>query len=900
MTVQAATARVALLCNGATTVFPVNIQAYNASDFLVLATNTTGATLAGIGAGASVVLTLNSDYTMAASGTLAPPFWALSSTVTYPTGINVLAILNPTETHLTQYPQGQTFPSLAVQTDFDRLTQMVIRLSDQMGRTLRQPDGDVTSWNALVSAAARANTLQGYDASGNPTIAPSLATVLTQAAFNALLNASPPYVQTPAEAAAGVVPVTSYPVGNMLRYGLTANSAGAAAANTTALRTLFNPSIANGPSGQFYFPNTTGADVYWFSAGIAVRDGVKIDLQQCTLNLTGTGVAGDSGSGLFTAIRDFECKNGFFSINWATGPSTSSGNAIAFGTRESDIALWPLNPVFDSSLASPMRNLHLANLTITSTITGANVASVGAISLIGGLQGVLLENIKLVGSGTGGIQQGIIYEFGWATASFAGDAGHSTRQSSHMRNCRLTNIDISNYDNVANSFGIILAGAYNLFVDGYRFSGVANGINIGSGECLNFRPWALQDDIGLKRGITLNNITGEGFSNIGVVINGSTSRSAGSGYLQVAWTPTTPYVNGGGGSGTLKGMTVINGGNMYVCTVSGTSAGAGGPTGTGSGIVDGTVTWDYVPLSANTDLYDFSLTGFALSGATGSFGIYTSAGHSDIKNGSVTGSATGTYVGILATDACGFVSIDNVNLLNLGRPGISFDFGVPVWSPARLKKVRIVGSYIAGCSQTSAGTYGAIEGANFDSLIIEGCRFGYETAYAGINEVSQAQALFVSSATTTSNVRIKNCRVGGSVGGIGFISGVGGTLLPPCIAENCSYNAGGTNPVTIPLQGSWVSDLQSATAAALATGGTISTNALKVSIVNPAAASTGVIMQSGSFQGQPVTVINQSANLITMAAAGTSGVADGVSCTIPALTQKTFMWDTLTALWYHS
>jgi hypothetical protein len=37
----------------------------------------------------------------------------------------------------------------------------------------------------------------------------------------------------------------------------------------------------------------------------------------------------------------------------------------------------------------------------------------------------------------------------------------------------------------------------------------------------------------------------------------------------------------------------------YICVTAGTSAGSGGPTGTGTGITDGTVTWDY--LVDNTD-----------------------------------------------------------------------------------------------------------------------------------------------------------------------------------------------------------------------------------------------------------------------------------------------------------
>jgi len=51
-----------------------------------------------------------------------------------------------------------------------------------------------------------------------------------------------------------------------------------------------------------------------------------------------------------------------------------------------------------------------------------------------------------------------------------------------------------------------------------------------------------------------------------------------------AWTITTGYT---------AGQYVKNGGNVYLCTHTGTSAGAGGPSGTGTAIADGTCTWDY-------------------------------------------------------------------------------------------------------------------------------------------------------------------------------------------------------------------------------------------------------------------------------------------------------------------
>lgn len=52
-----------------------------------------------------------------------------------------------------------------------------------------------------------------------------------------------------------------------------------------------------------------------------------------------------------------------------------------------------------------------------------------------------------------------------------------------------------------------------------------------------------------------------------------------------AWAGSTSY---------SVGDLVTNDSNIYVCTVAGTSAGSGGPTGTGDGIVDNTVTWNFV------------------------------------------------------------------------------------------------------------------------------------------------------------------------------------------------------------------------------------------------------------------------------------------------------------------
>lgn len=63
-----------------------------------------------------------------------------------------------------------------------------------------------------------------------------------------------------------------------------------------------------------------------------------------------------------------------------------------------------------------------------------------------------------------------------------------------------------------------------------------------------------------------------------------------------------------------------NGGNVYRCTTAGTTAGSGGPTGTGTGITDGTAVWSYVgPVAITLDNANIavgqqvSVTGFTIT-----------------------------------------------------------------------------------------------------------------------------------------------------------------------------------------------------------------------------------------------------------------------------------------------
>lgn len=60
-----------------------------------------------------------------------------------------------------------------------------------------------------------------------------------------------------------------------------------------------------------------------------------------------------------------------------------------------------------------------------------------------------------------------------------------------------------------------------------------------------------------------------------------------------AWAPSTAYV---------LNQLANNNGNVYRVTTAGTSAGSGGPSGTGTSITDGTVVWTYVSAAADLSL----------------------------------------------------------------------------------------------------------------------------------------------------------------------------------------------------------------------------------------------------------------------------------------------------------
>jgi hypothetical protein len=613
-----------------------------------------------------------------------------------------------------------------------------------------------------------------------------------------------------------------YEIGNVLRYGIVPNTASAAAANATILKTLFNPAITNGPTGTFIFPNTTGADIYYVGDLIALRDGVVIDLQGTTIQFVKVGVTADSQCGFFHAIRNVTIQNGFINVNYTYTAGTNTGNAIGLGGRGTDVALFP--PIYDSLLASPMGNITLRNLDITSNAGGGEARAIFA---LGGLTNVVMDNINIDGQGVN--LNGLYAEFGWAT----NESSEYLRQTSHPNNWHVTNLNVQNMVNE----GFAMNGGYGITIDGIRVYNASGVVFFGPGEALFYRPWSNEDGAGAKRNIYVRNAVGGNISNLGFAF---------------------------GGSSTLAGMNA-----SYL----------GGPSHNNpNGLTNANL----------VDLLEFTLENFSAVGTANNYGVEATGARATIRGGTL----VGFQRGVVISQECTNYSVEQVEVFNSTSFGVSLGQAInTVYSPARQATGRVRTCFIAGSGTVSASA--AIVVGTTISCVIENNRFGYEVIHDGIAETTQLQA--VSAATDAFGVHVRNNYVGGVSTGTAYAEASGGTSRNNRLENNSGIQS---------AQGSWITDWTSGSAQVIASSGTIAITNLKYIRVAPAAAVTGVILAPGTAiatdPAQEVVVINESiaASSVTMAASGTSNVANGVSCVIPGLTVRRFVWDAATALWY--
>ena len=222
----------------------------------------------------------------------------------------------------------------------------------------------------------------------------------------------------------------------------------------------------------------------------------------------------DTCSGFIFAVRDFSIANGSIVVDYQVAAGVvDAGNALTFGNRGEHSRYF--SPLYDSMLPTPMGNISVRNLRISSNTKGG----IG-IYMIGGLNGVIMENIWLDGGGA--LDYGIYYEFGWAT----NEGKRELRQTSHAYNMRFSNINISNISTI-HGCAFTLAGAYNCWVDGLYIKSTKVMVGCGPGESGFYRPWIGVDQIGAKRNIALRNVVGTAITGTAIAIAGASSKDGG-------------------------------------------------------------------------------------------------------------------------------------------------------------------------------------------------------------------------------------------------------------------------------------------------------------------------------------------------------------------------------------
>lgn len=162
MSVSSTLNRVAYLGTGTANPLPVAFPFQATTDLRVVETV--------VATGAQTAKAITTDYTV--SGTPdANGFYPNGGTVTptsvIPAGRNWIIFRDPALTQLVHLVDNDSLPASSIENPFDKLTMIVQRLADRANFSVHAPDGDNAPNMALPSAAVRASSFLGFDASGN-------------------------------------------------------------------------------------------------------------------------------------------------------------------------------------------------------------------------------------------------------------------------------------------------------------------------------------------------------------------------------------------------------------------------------------------------------------------------------------------------------------------------------------------------------------------------------------------------------------------------------------------------------------------------------------------------------------------------------------------------------------
>ena len=306
----------------------------------------------------------------------------------------------------------------------------------------------------------------------------------------------------------------------------------------------------------------------------------------------------------------------------------------------------------------------------------------------------------------------------------------------------------------------------------------------------------------------------------------------------------------------------------------------------GTWIIEKSMTWDNTAGGINlTACNDSTFLHVDCIGNTGDNWAISDCGNTKLIGCRAEWSATG-YGYSIYDDAGPRITLIGCSTDNNGNDGIH------LYGPGTGGQVNIVGCDLhadghAGGGNTGANiSYAAAYAVTITSTITE-------TGNSAAGPDCPAYGIQVSGAAATGYVTVE--------GGLyhGVTAGITTDNSCPLRASGVTVaDADGIAYYQYPFALS-----QAAAAQTVAGNGvTIATAGLGTVIVTTTAARSGAILQAGTVPGQVIKVLNQgaAANSITFAAAPGGNVADGASRPVAGLTGGTYVWDSLTSLWYRT
>lgn len=163
MTIATLANRQSYVGNGVTTIFSFNNKFLIDADLVVLVvTDTTGD---------EALQVLTTDYTVTGAGV--PGGGAVTMIVPPATGETLVIFRDPEKTQGVDLVEGDPLPvDASVETPLDKLTMLIQRICDTLGRTLHLKDGDPTDTTNffLPTLVDRANSFLAFDENGIPKV----------------------------------------------------------------------------------------------------------------------------------------------------------------------------------------------------------------------------------------------------------------------------------------------------------------------------------------------------------------------------------------------------------------------------------------------------------------------------------------------------------------------------------------------------------------------------------------------------------------------------------------------------------------------------------------------------------------------------------------------------------